>query len=245
MDEIVFEPSDANMLAALGIVKSVKLFPFMLSMGELQYACDSEYRCKQFVNCLSEYYPDSQIAARQLWSKYHDTANTIQCDMEDHMPLRVWVRNSADCWCGIYYICYYATKYGANKILLASKEGLREFMEGKADKISQKHLTEETIAEYARKWEKLLSENTSMRIWYANDVKSVNIDYFDWIIVGLVSKIPISVGELTANALKAISSPVSDWYIMKRIEVLLKKAVLQVVISNKIFYNTIIQRNEE
>ena len=71
MDEIVFEPSDVNMLAALGIVESVKLFPFMLSMGELQYACDSEYRCKQFVNCLSEYYPDSQIEARQLWSKYH------------------------------------------------------------------------------------------------------------------------------------------------------------------------------
>ena len=69
MDEIVFEPSDVNMLAALGIVESVKLFPFMLSMGELQYACDSEYRCKQFVNCLSEYYPDSQIEARQLWSK--------------------------------------------------------------------------------------------------------------------------------------------------------------------------------
>ena len=52
MDEIVFEPSDVNMLAALGTVESVKLFPFMLSMGELQYACDSEYRCKQFVNCL-------------------------------------------------------------------------------------------------------------------------------------------------------------------------------------------------
>ena len=31
MDEIVFEPSDVNMLAALGIVESVKLFPFMLS----------------------------------------------------------------------------------------------------------------------------------------------------------------------------------------------------------------------
>ena len=27
MDEIVFEPSDVNMLAALGIVESVKLFP--------------------------------------------------------------------------------------------------------------------------------------------------------------------------------------------------------------------------
>ena len=81
MDEIVFEPSDVNMLAALGIVESVKLFPFMLSMGELQYACDSEYRCKQFVNCLSEYYPDSQIEARQLWSKYHGTANAVQCDM--------------------------------------------------------------------------------------------------------------------------------------------------------------------
>lgn len=111
MDEIVFEPSDVNMLAALGIVESVKLFPFMLSMGELQYACDSEYRCKQFVNCLSEYYPDSQIEARQLWSKYHGTANAVQCDMINHKPLRVWVRSSADCWCGIYYICYYAAKY--------------------------------------------------------------------------------------------------------------------------------------
>ena len=90
MDEIVFEPSDVNMLAALGIVESVKLFPFMLSMGELQYACDSEYRCKQFVNCLSEYYPDSQIEARQLWSKYHGTANAVQCDMINHKPLRVW-----------------------------------------------------------------------------------------------------------------------------------------------------------
>ena len=78
---------------------------------ELQYACDSEYRCKQFVNCLSEYYPDSQIEARQLWSKYHGTANAVQCDMINHKQLRVWVRSSADCWCGIYYICYYAAKY--------------------------------------------------------------------------------------------------------------------------------------
>ena len=116
MDEIVFEPSDVNMLAALGIVESVKLFPFMLSMGELQYACDSEY------------YPYSQIESRQLWSKYHGTANAVQCDMINHKPLRVWVRSSADCWCGIYYICYYAAKYGTNRILLASREGMKEFM---------------------------------------------------------------------------------------------------------------------
>ncbi|WP_243152838.1 DUF3658 domain-containing protein, partial [Blautia wexlerae] len=230
---------------ALGIVESVKLFPFMLSMGELQYACDSEYCCKQFVNCLSEYYPDSQIEARQLWSKYHGTANAVQCDMINHKPLRVWVRRSADCWCGIYYICYYAAKYGTNRILLASREGLKEFMEGKTDKISQKYLTEETITEYAKRWGKLLNENTSMRIWHANDVKSVNIDYFDQRIISLVSRIPISVGELTADVLKAISAPVSDWYVMKRIEALLKKGVLQVVIPNKIFYNTIVQLNEE
>lgn len=243
--KLFFEPSDVNMLAALGIVESVKLFPFMLSMGELQYACDSEYRCKQFVNCLSEYYPDSQIEARQLWSKYHGTANAVQCDMINHKPLRVWVRSSADCWCGIYYICYYAAKYGTNRILLASREGLKEFMEGKTDKISQKYLTEETITEYAKRWGKLLNENTSMRIWHANDVKSVNIDYFDQRIISLVSRIPISVGELTADVLKAISAPVSDWYVMKRIEALLKKGVLQVVIPNKIFYNTIVQLNEE
>ena len=245
MDEIVFEPSDVNMLAALGIVESVKLFPFMLSMGELQYACDSEYRCKQFVNCLSEYYPDSQIEARQLWSKYHGTANAVQCDMINHKPLRVWVRSSADCWCGIYYICYYAAKYGTNIILLASREGLKEFMEWKTDKISQKYLTEETITEYAKRWGKLLNENTSMRIWHANDVKSVNIDYFDQRIISLVSRIPISVGELTADVLKAISAPVSDWYVMKRIEALLKKGVLQVVIPNNFFFITIVQLNEE
>lgn len=79
----------------------------------------------------------------------------------------------------------------------------------------------------------------------ANDVKSVNIDYFDQRIISLVSRIPISVGELTADVLKAISAPVSDWYVMKRIEALLKKGVLQVVIPNKIFYNTIVQLNEE
>ncbi len=165
--------------------------------------------------------------------------------MINHKPLRVWVRSSADCWCGIYYICYYAAKYGTNRILLASREGLKEFMEGKTDKISQKYLTEETITEYAKRWGKLLNENTSMRIWHANDVKSVNIDYFDQRIISLVSRIPISVGELTADVLKAISAPVSDWYVMKRIEALLKKGVLQVVIPNKIFYNTIVQLNEE
>lgn len=72
-----------------------------------------------------------------------------------------------------------------------------------------------------------------------------NIDYFDQRIISLVSRIPISVGELTADVLKAISAPVSDWYVMKRIEALLKKGVLQVVIPNKIFYNTIVQLNEE
>lgn len=97
----------------------------------------------------------------------------------------------------------------------------------------------------AKRWGKLLNENTSMRIWHANDVKSVNIDYFDQRIISLVSRIPISVGELTADVLKAISAPVSDWYVMKRIEALLKKGVLQVVIPNKIFYNTIVQLNEE
>ena len=91
----------------------------------------------------------------------------------------------------------------------------------------------------------LCDNRTSMRIWHANDVKSVNIDYFDQRIISLVSRIPISVGELTADALKAISAPVSDWYVMKRIEALLKKGVLQVVIPNKIFYNTIVQLNEE
>ena len=101
------------------------------------------------------------------------------------------------------------------------------------------------ITEYAKRWGKLLNENTSMRIWHANDVKSVNIDYFDQRIISLVSRIPISVGELTADVLKAISAPVSDWYVMKRIEALLKKGVLQVVIPNKIFYNTIVQLNEE
>lgn len=108
-------------------------------------------------------------------------------------------------------------------------------MEGKTDKISQKYLTEETITEYAKRWGKLLNENTSMRIWHANDVKSVNIDYFDQRIISLVSRIPISVGELTADVLKAISAPVSDWYVMKRIEALLKRVFFKSLFQTKSF----------
>lgn len=37
MYEIVFEPSDLNMLAAIGIIEKAKLFPYLLSMGDLRH----------------------------------------------------------------------------------------------------------------------------------------------------------------------------------------------------------------
>ena len=49
MYEIVFEPSDLNMLAAIGIIEKAKLFPYLLSMGDLRHPCDSCYRCEQFI----------------------------------------------------------------------------------------------------------------------------------------------------------------------------------------------------
>lgn len=69
MYEIVFEPSDLNMLAAIGIIEKAKLFPYLLSMGDLRHPCDSCYRCEQFIKCLSEYCTDCKSQAKKAMGK--------------------------------------------------------------------------------------------------------------------------------------------------------------------------------
>lgn len=233
MYEIVFEPSDLNMLAAIGIIEKAKLFPYLLSMGDLRHPCDSCYRCEQFIKCLSEYCTDCKSQAKKLWEKYHTTEDIIQDAMMNQKSLRIWVRNTSECWCGIYYICFCAAKRHSANISLASTEDLKKVLEFKGDQISEKTLSSEDIAEYAQKWEKLLRENKPLRIWRTNEVRSVESDYFDQTIICSASTVPISIGELTASTLKAISVPLSDWFIMKRIEELLKRKVFQLSFSAK------------
>ena len=91
MYEIVFEPSDLNMLAAIGIIEKAKLFPYLLSMGDLRHPCDSCYRCEQFIKCLSEYCTDCKSQAKKLWEKYHTTEDIIQDAMMNQKSLRIWV----------------------------------------------------------------------------------------------------------------------------------------------------------
>lgn len=119
MYEIVFEPSDLNMLAAIGIIEKAKLFPYLLSMGDLRHPCDSCYRCEQFIKCLSEYCTDCKSQAKKLWEKYHTTEDIIQDAMMNQKSLRIWVRNTSECWCGIYYICFCAAKRHSANISLA------------------------------------------------------------------------------------------------------------------------------
>ena len=183
MYEIVFEPSDLNMLAAIGIIEKAKLFPYLLSMGDLRHPCDSCYRCEQFIKCLSEYCTDCKSQAKKLWEKYHTTEDIIQDAMMNQKSLRIWVRNTSECWCGIYYICFCAAKRHSANISLASTEDLKKVLEFKGDQISEKTLSSEDIAEYAQKWEKLLRENKPLRIWRTNEVRSVESDYFDQTII--------------------------------------------------------------
>ena len=62
-------------------------------------------------------------------------------------------------------------------------------------------------------------------------------------IICSASTVPISIGELTASTLKAISVPLSDWFIMKRIEELLKRKVFQLSFSAKSFSNSMVLLN--
>lgn len=168
MYEIVFEPSDLNMLAAIGIIEKAKLFPYLLSMGDLRHPCDSCYRCEQFIKCLSEYCTDCKSQAKKLWEKYHTTEDIIQDAMMNQKSLRIWVRNTSECWCGIYYICFCAAKRHSANISLASTEDLKKVLEFKGDQISEKTLSSEDIAEYAQKWEKLLRENKPIALTLKN-----------------------------------------------------------------------------
>ena len=154
--------------------------------------------------------------------------------------LRIWVRNTSECWCGIYYICFCATRYHSVSISLASTEDLKKVLEFKGDQISEKTLSSEDIAEYAQKWEKLLRENKPLRIWCANEVRSVESNYFDQTIIRSTLAVPVSTAELTANVLKEVSIPLSDWFIMKRIEELVREKTLQLYFSAKNFSDSMV-----
>ena len=89
MYEIVFEPSDLNMLAAIGIIEKAKLFPYLLSMGDLRHPCDSCYRCEQFIKCLSEYCTDCKSQAKKLWEKRITENTTLSMESVQWMAQRI------------------------------------------------------------------------------------------------------------------------------------------------------------
>lgn len=88
-------------------------------------------------------------------------------------------------------------------------------------------------------------EILSHSLTHTSTMASLKIEFKYFSVAGTAnaSTVPISIGELTASTLKAISVPLSDWFIMKRIEELLKRKVFQLSFSAKSFSNSMVLLN--
>lgn len=173
-----------------------------------------------------------------------------QCfkDLEDRLKneqsLRVWVSNTAQDRCNLYWLCNFAKSYQP-KISIVVCPGY-EFNSRKNCYVENRNwasftnhrfmadcaknaveLTEEEIGQYAKAWEKLVEKDAPLRVLIDDDLVSTDADFFDAVILRHISDTPKSQSSILGNFLSEYIGMDVD-FVCSRIDFLLKNNLIKV-----------------
>ena len=216
------------------------------------YLDDNIYEAQAWREANASKYFYKDITQEELNAYYKEELETIKADLsqldkylKSKEEIRLWISESAIDRCGLYWFCNYVKSY-SNKVYLVScpgyemelfKNSLVEnrrwasfsnlpYMATFAD--SGIRLNGDTINLYSELWNRLVKENTPLRIVIDGVVISTTEDFFDNALLQFISTAPKSQSTIMGEFLgKWQCAYVS--FLCERIEALLKQELIEIV----------------
>lgn len=244
-----------------GIKKSeVVCIPFLLDIGNINEAVESEYR----KNLIMELYTangrvDKSIAKalEETWPIYLNEIERLKKYASQGEKIRLWYSNAPYSICGYYYTCSllkdYHCKVSAiklpdykqgsdNKILFLTNWGEVEPEEYHKYLPFEEELTASAISEYALLWNELKEDNSPLRAYVNGKLIGVLEDFYDHIIRKEIPDKEFEMVQLIGNILGKYPLGVGDWWYAKRIINMIERGELEVVNYHENKYCQVLKR---
>lgn len=145
------------------------LQPDIINMTRISYLA-------QLLNPYTRNIDETQIIRQQ--NRQKSILSAIQEKIDLQLDFDIIFTQSTATICGIYFLC--------NKCLNTNSNIY----------INHNQLTHNQIFEYANKWEKLVEDNSKLRILKDNEIIGIQEDYFDQDILSMISNQSITHKEL-------------------------------------------------
>lgn len=175
--------------------------------------------------------------------------------------IRIWYSDCAYSKCGFYHLIYSLKEYNTNILVVEFPES--ELNGNPKEKMSWGHLSPFDVDKFVvlqkplefyekkvivDKWQKLMDENSELRITINGDIISVADDYFDDEIMRYAPNDEFKVVNLVGFMLGNSKHFLYDVFVTSRIKFLIKQGKFQVIKEAKkgedYIRNTIIKRTE-
>ena len=214
MIDICFSDSVAGTLMQIRKdIHSDGVFPLDLHLNYEHIDCDVvEIQARRNINTLKYFY--KSITNEELQNEYieelentRNAVKTLEQFLIDGQDIRLWLSNTANDRCGLYWFCHLAKDY-TNKISMAVCPGYEYSPSTQSASIqknwalfsnpafvasfasSARILEKHEKAAYAREWTLLVKEDSPLRILIDDTIVGVEESFFDKIILGFLTLEP-------------------------------------------------------
>ena len=241
----------------------------MADIGDITEPMFGQYRYKLIYKMLyrEQWGADKEMRSelKSLGKTYARQYTRLKQGIKDGKPVRVWYDGTPASMCGVLWLSGKLAKYKAEvyvvelgryntntDIIANSYSGdvsvirrdwgecePREFAEALllSRRVSREELTANSI-----KWQRLVNENSRLRAVISEQVVSVPVSFYDFLILRYLGKRPTTQAVLIGKIIGENQLGVGDWLFASRIEYLISRKIIEISEDNKQKYQRVLVR---
>lgn len=227
-------------------------FPLCLSQGDIQSSITKK-KCLRFdyIHEILSFDSISEDKIDLYWQRIMDDLKKM---MSYKKAIRVWVDSSSNAQCGWLFLVHLLQKSSIPLYVveLTNKRNDRREYKGWGEVEPHEimnYLAQERLVnskekmELARQWHCLQKENAPLRVIQNGKVKSVGLDYYDFIIDQYLPTQPCRICEIIALILSDKRITESDFFIAQRLKAFIEKQTLILIEKKYRFYECVVVKN--
>lgn len=227
---------------------------FMLDIGNISKGIKTSSRKRLPVEMLAgtEYEKNNtgfltSMSAKDKENLYISQWDKLMSILKSGKSIRIWYSNLPYSLCGLYQLCtalvYYPTQVTVIKIPEYNIVGNSMTIANGWDVIQpenfcnylsyERKLTKMEITYFSSEWKRLEVENKKLRAVVSGKLMSVREDFYDFLILDAISDEAENEIRFIGRILAKNQIGVGEWWLKKRIEVLISEGVIEVIYNSQ------------
>lgn len=228
-----------------GTAEEVIYLGFMLDIGDIKEAADSQYR-REFLYSLYARNRKTTVEIEKELNEKTDSCikeiTKLKKYLEKGESLRIWYSDAPYSRCGFYNLCtmllnykneIHTIKLPEYRICKNSIVTHQNWGEIAAEEFAvflplEQILSKEEIRMYAFSWNRLVEDNSPLRAMVNGRLVGVAEDFYDFAIWKMLTKDPVKEARLIGNIIGVYQISVSDQWYAARIAHFIKQGKIKV-----------------